>query len=187
MHLSKISLSWKGTKILTRMSSISELYKRVPWGRKKQLPGLNSLKKNNSCSYKRSRLIFSLVILQSILLIIPSQFYDDHASRPQQGRLCTQPIVFYRGRRYRRFVAGNRWPGFQGSMMQSSFEEGISIHFLNPKKCKYTFVTMNDLIRPVWGIWGPTQRSIIGPQRYTVVDVPSGILDSMICFLYLLY
>lgn len=46
---------------------------------------------------------------------------------------------------------------------------------------------MNALIFPVWGICGPTQRSTIGPQRYTVVDVPSGILDSMICFLYLLY
>ena len=50
-----------------------------------------------------------------------------------------------------------------------------------------TLVTMNALILPVWGIWGPTQRSTIGPQRYTVVDVPSGILVSMMYFLYLLY
>lgn len=46
---------------------------------------------------------------------------------------------------------------------------------------------MKALILPVCGIWGPIQRSIIGPHRYTVVEVPSGILDSIICTLYLLY
>lgn len=50
-----------------------------------------------------------------------------------------------------------------------------------------TFVIISALILPVWGIWGPTQRSTIGPQRYTVVEVPSGILVSMMYFLYLLY
>jgi hypothetical protein len=28
-----------------------------------------------------------------------------------------------------------------------------------------TFVTIMALIRPVCGIWGPAQRSIMGPQR----------------------
>ena len=28
-----------------------------------------------------------------------------------------------------------------------------------------TFVTMNALMRPVWGMWGPTHKSTMGPQR----------------------
>ena len=54
-------------------------------------------------------------------------------------------------------------------------------------KAGCTLVTMNALILPVCGMWGPTQRSTIGPQRYTVVDVPSGIFDWMRYCLYLLY
>jgi hypothetical protein len=50
-----------------------------------------------------------------------------------------------------------------------------------------TFSTLIALIRPVCGMCGPTHRSTIGPHRYTVVLVPSGIFDEMMCCLYLLY
>ena len=42
-----------------------------------------------------------------------------------------------------------------------------------------TLVTMNALMRPVCGTCGPKQRSIIGPQRYTVVEVLSGTFVSI--------
>jgi hypothetical protein len=47
--------------VLTRINSTKELYTRVPWGKKKQPPGLRSLKKNNSCSYKWSMFLQSSV------------------------------------------------------------------------------------------------------------------------------
>ena len=50
-----------------------------------------------------------------------------------------------------------------------------------------TLVTINALILPVSMICGPTHKSTIGPQRYTVVEVPSGTLVSIKYFLNLLY
>lgn len=68
-----------------------------------------------------------------------------------------------------------------------AFKVGLVSVFRHASLVRVTFVTMNALIFPVCGICGPTHKSIIGPHRYTVVDVPSGIFDSMMYFLYLLY
>lgn len=88
--------------------------------------------------------------------------------------------------RFRRYVAGSRCWSRQGNMKPSS-EDELNVHLNHGTRKENTLVTMKALILPVWGICGPMQRSTIGPQRYTVVEVPSGTLVSMRYFLYLLY
>ena len=63
----------------------------------------------------------------------------------------------------------------------------IDVSFKGGLKVRRTLVTINALILPVSGICGPTHKSTMGPQRYTVVEVPSGTLVSIKYFLNLLY
>ncbi len=77
---------------------------------------------------------------------------------------------------YRRCAAESRCWRLQGSRTQSSAQK---IKYRHQKQGDESpaLVIMNALILPVWGICGPTQRSTIGPQRYTVVEVAIGNLS----------
>lgn len=101
---------------------------------------------------------------------------------------CIHSFVSCRGRRYHIHAVKSHYLSLQGNKKQSSGTEIILSEDEQDKTSQpLTLVTINALILPVCGIWGPTHKSTMGPQRYTVVDVPSGTLVSMRYFLYLLY
>lgn len=103
---------------------------------------------------------------------IPSQSSGGLFSQLLRETSCTQSLLSCRGKRFRRSSVMSRSLNLPGSRKQSSIMGWFRLIWIKfwsalliSKYLEPTLRTEKALMYPVLGMWGPTQRSIIGPHR----------------------